>query len=90
MMKMILIQEKNNQNQMKKKKLISIFQRNPTLENFLTLRNIVINSYNKVLVKKENKLSELRIQTKESQEEKKRWQKWKKQFKICILIIGIE
>lgn len=62
----------------KKKKLISIFQRNPTLENFLTLRNIVINSYNKVLVKKENKLSELRIQTKESQEEKKRWQKWKK------------
>ncbi len=79
MMKMILIQEKNNQNQMKKKKkLISIFQRNPTLENFLTLRNIVINSYNKVLAKKENKLSELRIQTKESQEEKKRWQKWKK------------
>ena len=74
----------------KKKKLISIFQRNPTLENFLTLRNIVINSYNKVLVKKENKLSELRIQTKESQEEKKRWQKWEKQFKICILLIGIE
>ena len=42
------------------KKLISLYHRDPTEENYL---NLVINNYNKVLAKKENKLSELKIQT---------------------------
>ena len=45
------------------KKLISLYHRDPTEENYLNLRDAVINNYNKVLAKKENKLSELRIQT---------------------------
>lgn len=45
------------------KKLISLYHKNPTEENYLNLRNAVISNYDKVLVKKENKLNELRIQT---------------------------
>ena len=41
------------------KKLISLYQNNPSTENYLNLRDIVIENYNAVLAKKESKLSEL-------------------------------
>lgn len=41
------------------KKLISLYQNNPSAENYLNLRDIVIENYNAVLAKKESKLSEL-------------------------------
>ena len=45
------------------KQLISIYQRNPTEENYLNLRNIVIDNYNAVLDRKEAKLAELKAET---------------------------
>ena len=45
------------------KRLIAIYQRQRTEENFLNLREEVIKNYNAVLVKKENKLEELKKQT---------------------------
>ena len=42
------------------KRLIAIYQRQRTEENFLNLREEVIKNYNAVLVKKENKLEELK------------------------------
>ncbi len=45
------------------KKLISLFQKNPTKENFFNLRNEVIKNYEAVLTKKEDKLAELKEET---------------------------
>ena len=45
------------------KELISKYQKDPTTENYINLRNSVINNYNSVLVKKENKLEELKEET---------------------------
>ena len=43
------------------KQLIAQYQNNPTEENYIALREMVITNYNAVLVKKEAKLEELRI-----------------------------
>ena len=45
------------------KVLISAYQKNPTDENYIKLRESVIKNYNSVLVKKENKLAELKEET---------------------------
>lgn len=45
------------------KKLISLYQRNPTEENYINLRAIVIENYNAVLARKEEKLAELKTET---------------------------
>lgn len=45
------------------KKLISLYQRKPTEENYLNLRAIVIENYDAVLVRKEAKLAELKTET---------------------------
>ncbi|MGN0680045.1 MAG: SUMF1/EgtB/PvdO family nonheme iron enzyme [Oscillospiraceae bacterium] len=45
------------------KQLISLYQRNPTEENYLNLRDIVIENYNAVLDRKEEKLSSLKKET---------------------------
>lgn len=45
------------------KKLISLYQKTPTEENYLNLRNVVIENYNAVLDRKEGKLSELKTET---------------------------
>ena len=45
------------------KQLISLYQKNPTEENYLNLRDIVIENYNAVLDKKEAKLEELKTET---------------------------
>lgn len=45
------------------KQLISRYQKNPTEENYLNLRDIVIENYNAVLDKKEAKLEELKRET---------------------------
>ena len=45
------------------KKLISLYQRTPTEENYLNLRDMVIENYNAVLVRKEAKLDELKAET---------------------------
>ncbi len=45
------------------KKLISLFQKDPTKENFFNLRNEVIKNYEAVLTKKEDKLDELKEET---------------------------
>ena len=45
------------------KELISRYQKEPTDENYLKLRNIVIENYNAVLDKKEAKLAELKEET---------------------------
>ena len=45
------------------KKLISLYQRKPTEENYLNLRNMVIANYDAVLVRKEAKLAELKAET---------------------------
>lgn len=45
------------------KKLISLYQKDPTEENYLNLRDIVIENYNAVLDKKEAKLTELKAET---------------------------
>lgn len=45
------------------KQLISLYQRNPSMENYLNLRDIVIDNYNAVLVRKEEKLASLKEET---------------------------
>lgn len=45
------------------KKLISLYQRNPTQENYLNLRDMVMENYNAVLDRKEAKLAELKEET---------------------------
>ncbi|MGN0329127.1 MAG: formylglycine-generating enzyme family protein [Lachnospira sp.] len=45
------------------KKLISLYQRNPSEENYNNLRNMVIENYNAVLERKEAKLAELKAET---------------------------
>ncbi len=45
------------------KKLISLYQRKPTEENYLNLREMVIANYDAVLVRKEAKLAELKAET---------------------------
>lgn len=45
------------------KELISLYQRNPSEENYLNLRDIVIDNYNAVLDRKEAKLAELKTET---------------------------
>lgn len=45
------------------KQLISAYHKNPTDENYLLLREAVINNYNGLLLRKEAKLEELKIQT---------------------------
>ena len=45
------------------KQLISLYQRSPTEENYLNLRDMVIENYNSVLDRKEAKLAELRAET---------------------------
>ena len=45
------------------KQLISLYQRKPTEENYLNLRDIVIENYNAVLDRKEEKLAELKKET---------------------------
>lgn len=45
------------------KTLISLYQRNPTEENYLNLRDEVIKNYNAVLDRKEAKLAELKSET---------------------------
>ena len=45
------------------KKLISLYQRKPTEENYLNLRDMVIANYDAVLVRKEAKLAELKEET---------------------------
>lgn len=45
------------------KQLISLYQRNPTEENYLNLRDIVIENYNAVLDRKEEKLASLKEET---------------------------
>ena len=45
------------------KQLISIYQKNPTDENYMNLREKVIEDYNEVVERKETKLSELKAET---------------------------
>lgn len=45
------------------KQLISLYQRNPTEENYLNLRDMVMENYNAVLDRKEAKLAELKEET---------------------------
>lgn len=45
------------------KELISLWQRNQTMENYLALRDVVIENYNAVLDRKEEKLAELKDET---------------------------
>ena len=45
------------------KQVISAYQKNPTMENYLALRDIVIENYDAVLVRKEAKLAELKEET---------------------------
>ena len=45
------------------KQLISIYQKNPTDENYMNLREKVIEDYNAVVERKETKLSELKAET---------------------------
>lgn len=45
------------------KQLISIYQKTPTMENYLNLRNMVIKNYDAVLDRKETKLSDLKRET---------------------------
>ncbi len=45
------------------KQLISLYQKNPTEENYLNLRDEVIKNYNAVLERKEQKLAELKSET---------------------------
>ncbi len=45
------------------KKLISLYQKTPTEENYLKLRDMVIENYNAVLDRKEAKLAELKAET---------------------------
>lgn len=45
------------------KQLILQYRKNPTTENYLTLRDKVVENYNTVLTKKEEKLEQLKIQT---------------------------
>ena len=45
------------------KQLISVYQKNPSEENYQNLRNVVINNYEAVLAKKEAKLAELKEET---------------------------
>lgn len=45
------------------KNLISLYKKNPTLENYLALRAAVIRNYDAVLVRKEAKLAELILET---------------------------
>lgn len=45
------------------KKLISLYQKNPTEENYLNLRAMVIENYNAVLDRKEEKLAALKSET---------------------------
>ncbi|MGM9552601.1 MAG: stalk domain-containing protein [Clostridia bacterium] len=45
------------------KKLISLYQKDPTEENYINLRAIVIENYNAVLDRKEEKLAELKDET---------------------------
>lgn len=45
------------------KELISLYQQDPTKENYLNLRDMVIENYNAVLDRKEGKLAELKIET---------------------------
>lgn len=45
------------------KKLIASYQKNPSMTNYLALRDAVIENYNAVLAKKEAKLAELREET---------------------------
>lgn len=45
------------------KKLLSLYQKNPTEENYLNLRDMVIENYNAVLDRKEAKLAELKAET---------------------------
>ena len=46
------------------KELISRYQREPTEENYLALRDMVIENYNAVLERKEDKLADLKTETK--------------------------
>lgn len=46
------------------KRLISLYQKNPTEENYMNLRKKVIEDYNAVVERKETKLSELKAETK--------------------------
>lgn len=45
------------------KQLIALWQKNPTQENYLNLRDMVIVNYNAVLARKEQKLAELKSET---------------------------
>lgn len=45
------------------KQLISLYQRDPSMENYLNLRAMVMGNYNAVLVRKEAKLAELIVET---------------------------
>ena len=45
------------------KELISLYQRDPTKENYFNLRDMVMENYNAVLDRKEEKLAELKIET---------------------------
>lgn len=45
------------------KQLISLYQRDPSMENYLNLRDIVIENYDAVLVRKEAKLASLKEET---------------------------
>ena len=45
------------------KELISLYQRDPSTENYLNLRDMVIVNYNAVLARKEEKLAELKTET---------------------------
>lgn len=45
------------------KRLISIYQKSPTEENYLNLQNAVIENYNAVLERKEAKLEGLKAET---------------------------
>lgn len=45
------------------KQLISVYQKNPSEENYQNLRNVVIKNYEAVLAKKEAKLAELKEET---------------------------
>lgn len=45
------------------KQLISLYQKSPTEENYLNLRDEVIKNYNAVLERKEQKLADLKTET---------------------------
>ena len=70
------------------KRLISLYQQNPTEENYRNLRAKVIEDYNAVVERKETKLDELKPKPRESRAARQSLRKWKNWCRISTSPIG--